>query len=99
MENSSATTTTMLSTDKNRTVGQQATNAQQSKFELVEAEDSSNSISETSNYERRFSPSGQQLQLGAQHSLEPVKATKSVLFDTRSTTHAHNKKVQSGNQS
>ncbi len=81
--------------------GQQPVN-QQSKVELLEPEDSSNSINEASNYERRCSPSGQQLQLGAQPSLEPgcqVKATKSVLFDTRSTTHAHNKKVQSGNQS
>lgn len=71
----------------------------QLKVELVEA-DSSNSINEASHYERRCSPSGQQLQLGIQQSLEPgcqVKATKSVLFDTRSTTHAHNKKVQSGN--
>ena len=84
-----------LSADKNRLAGQ---HQQQPKVELVE-EDVSNSINEaSSSYERHCSPSGQQLQLGAQH-LEPsfqVKATKSVLFDTRSTTHAHNKKVQSG---
>ena len=79
-----------LSADKNRLAGQQQ---QQPKVELVEED-----VSNSSSYERHCSPSGQQLQLGAQH-LEPsfqVKATKSVLFDTRSTTHAHNKKVQSG---
>lgn len=68
--------------------------------EPVLDEDSSNGTNnEASNYERRFSPSGQQLQQGIQQSLETgcqVKATKSVLFDTRSTTHAYNKKVQSG---
>ena len=86
-----------LSADKNRLAGQ---HQQQPKVELVE-EDVSNSINEaSSSYERHCSPSGQQLQqLGAQHlepSFQSVKATKSVLFDTRSTTHAHNKKVQSG---
>ena len=89
-----------LSVDKSRLAGQQQQAAQQKqpKVELVE-EDVGNNVNETSSYERHFSPSGQQLQLGAQHPLEPgyqVKATKSVLFDTRSTTHAHNKKVQSG---
>jgi hypothetical protein len=80
-----------LSADKNRLAGQQ----QQPKVELVEED-----VSNSSSYERQCSPSGQQLQLlGAQHlepSFQSVKATKSVLFDTRSTTHAHNKKVQSG---
>lgn len=92
-----------LSVDKNRLAGQQQQQRavqqnQPTKVELVE-EDVSNSINEASSYERHLSPSGQQLQLGTQHPLEPsfqVKATKSVLFDTRSTTHAHNKKVQSG---
>ena len=90
-----------LSVDKNRlAAGQQQQPAVQSNQPKVELgdEDVSNTINETSSsYERHFSPSGQQLQLGT--SLEPsfqVKATKSVLFDTRSTTHAHNKKVQSG---
>lgn len=93
-----------LSADKNRLAGQQQQQTvqqhQQPKVELVE-EDVSNSINEaSSSYEQHCSPSGQQLQqLGAQHlepSFQSVKATKSVLFDTRSTTHAHNKKVQSG---
>lgn len=81
-----------LSADKNRLAGQQQ---QQPKVELAEED-----VSNSSSYERHGSPSGQQLQLlGAQHlepSFQSVKATKSVLFDTRSTTHAHNKKVQSG---
>lgn len=86
-----------LSIEQNRLAGQQQlVNQSQPKVEFVE-EDVGNSVNEGGSYERHFSPSGQQL--GAQTSLEPgyqVKTTKSVLFDTRSTTHAHNKKVQSG---
>lgn len=83
--------------DKNRTPAEPQGQNNQLKVELAEGD--GNSINEASHYERRCSPSGQQLHLGMQNSLEPggqVKATKSVLFDTRSTTHAHNKKVQSG---
>lgn len=65
---------------------------------------SSSRINEVNNGEQRSSPAAghrQQLhqQLGVHPSLETsaqVKAAKSVLFDTRSTTHSHNRKVQSG---
>ncbi|XP_045027920.1 inactive phospholipase C-like protein 1 isoform X2 [Daphnia magna] len=84
------------SVDQNRLAGQQQPVPQsQPKVELAE-EEVGNSVIEGGSYERHFSPSGQQL--ATQTNLEPgyqVKATKSVLFDTRSTTHAHNKKVQS----
>ncbi len=88
-----------LSADKNRPAVQQPTK-QPKQVELAESEDVSHNslVNESGSYERHCSSSSGQ-QLGAQHPLEPgyqVKATKSVLFDTRSTTHAHNKKVQSG---
>lgn len=93
-----------LSVDKSRpAVQQQQQQPKQPKqVELAESEDVSHNslVNESGSYERHGSSSSGQ-QLGAQlPPLEPlgyqVKATKSVLFDTRSTTHAHNKKVQSG---
>lgn len=92
-----------LSVDKSRPAVQQQQQPKQPKqVELAESEDVSHNslVNESGSYERHGSSSSGQ-QLGAQlPPLEPlgyqVKATKSVLFDTRSTTHAHNKKVQSG---
>ncbi|XP_046458108.1 inactive phospholipase C-like protein 1 isoform X2 [Daphnia pulex] len=94
-----------LSVDKSRPAVQQQQQPKQPKqVELAESEDVSHNslVNESGSYERHGSSSSGQ-QLGAQQlPLEPgllvsyqVKATKSVLFDTRSTTHAHNKKVQS----
>lgn len=94
-----------LSVDKSRPAVQQQQQQQQPKqpkqVELAESEDVSHNslVNESGSYERHGSSSSAGQQLGAQLPLEPgyqVKATKSVLFDTRSTTHAHNKKVQSG---
>ncbi|EFX86831.1 hypothetical protein DAPPUDRAFT_96940 [Daphnia pulex] len=90
-----------LSVDKSRPAVQQQQQQQPKQpkqVELAESEDVSLVNESGGSYERHGSSSSGQ-QLGAQLPLEPgyqVKATKSVLFDTRSTTHAHNKKVQSG---
>lgn len=93
-----------LTMESSASVESSKTTSRQSDHQL-RVEGDAVSCNETGNYERRGSPSGQQLNYGQQSTTvyEPagfqVKATKSVLFDTRSTTHAHHKKVQSGKES
>lgn len=72
----------------------------------LEAENSVSSTSEVgsgssnNSSDRRPSPAIVQttLQQPSVDSSLLVKPAKSVLFDTRSTTHAHSKRVQSGNK-
>lgn len=63
----------------------------------VPPDSSETETSEAGTSSSAASKSGPQPQDPTNTSSAGPKTPKSVLFDTRSTTHSHNKKVQSGN--